>query len=95
MLVGWLAADVQSTIVPGVTHWQSPSFFGYYPSNGSTAGLLGEMLSGGFNVMGFSWMTSPAATELETIVLNWLGKLLQLPHDFLSSGNKNVASQSS
>jgi len=81
-----ILADVQSKIVPGVTHWQSPSFFGYYPANGSTAGLLGEMLSGGFNVNGFSWITSPAATELETIVLDWLGKLLQLPNEFLSSG---------
>ena len=91
LLICWLGADVQSKIVPGVTHWQSPSFFGYYPSNGSTAGFLGEMLSGGFNVMGFSWMTSPAATELEIIVLDWLGKLLQLPNDFLSSGNNNIS----
>jgi len=82
-----LAADVQEKIVPGVTHWQSPNFFGFYPSNGSTAGFLGEMLSGGFNIVGFSWITSPAATELEMIVLDWLGKLLQLPNEFLSSGN--------
>jgi aromatic-L-amino-acid decarboxylase len=83
-----MAADVQSKIVPGVTHWQSPNFFGYYPSNGSTAGFLGEMLSGGFNIVGFSWITSPAATELEMIVLDWLGKLLQLPNEFLSSGKQ-------
>lgn len=81
------AADVQSKIVPGVTHWQSPNFYGYYPSNGSTAGFLGEMLSGGFNIIGFSWITSPAATELEIIVMDWLGKLLKLPNEFLSSGN--------
>jgi glutamate/tyrosine decarboxylase-like PLP-dependent enzyme len=81
-----ILSDVQSKIVPGVTHWQSPNFFGYYPSNGSTAGFLGEMLSGGFNIVGFSWITSPAATELEMVVLDWLGKLLQLPNEFLSSG---------
>jgi aromatic-L-amino-acid decarboxylase len=79
-------ADLSSKILPGITHWQSPKFFGYYPCNVSTAGMLGEMLCGGLNVNGFSWITSPAATELETIVLDWLGKLLHLPEEFLSSG---------
>jgi len=53
----------------------------------STAGILGEILSGGVNVTGFSWITSPVVTELEIIVLDWLGKLLHLPEEFLSSGN--------
>jgi tyrosine decarboxylase len=70
-----------------VTHWQSPNFFAYFPSNGSTAGFLGEMLSAGLNIVGFSWITSPAATELEAIVLDWLAKALFLPQDFLSNGN--------
>ncbi|KAG6787473.1 hypothetical protein POTOM_009113 [Populus tomentosa] len=78
--------DVQAKILPGVTHWQSPSYFAYYPSNSSVAGFLGEMLSAGINMVGFSWITSPAATELEMIVLDWLGKLLKLPEDFLSTG---------
>ncbi|XP_050939266.1 tyrosine decarboxylase 2 isoform X4 [Cucumis melo] len=78
--------DVQKKIFPGVTHWQSPNYFAYYPSNSSIAGFLGEMLSAAFNVIGFSWVTSPAATELEMIVLDWLAKLLKLPDDFLSSG---------
>ncbi|KAH9729094.1 Phenylacetaldehyde synthase [Citrus sinensis] len=73
-------------ILPGVTHWQSPNYFAYYPSNSSVAGFLGEMLSAGLNIVGFSWITSPAATELEMIVLDWLAKLLKLPEDFLSSG---------
>ncbi|RDX98841.1 Tyrosine decarboxylase 1 [Mucuna pruriens] len=73
-------------ILPGVTHWQSPNFFAYFPSNSSIAGFLGEMLSAGLNIVGFSWITSPAATELETIVLDWLAKALQLPDDFNSSG---------
>ncbi|KAL3693668.1 hypothetical protein R1sor_007319 [Riccia sorocarpa] len=77
-------ADVQTKILPGITHWQSPSFFAYYPSNASTAGYLGEMLSGGLSIVGFSWISSPAATELETIVLDWLGKLLRLPKQFLT-----------
>ncbi|XP_072956432.1 tyrosine decarboxylase 2 isoform X2 [Typha angustifolia] len=78
--------DIHRKIIPGVTHWQSPNYFAYYPSNSSTAGFLGEMLSAGFNIIGFSWITSPAATELEMIVLDWLAKMLKLPSEFLSSG---------
>ncbi|PQQ17545.1 tyrosine decarboxylase 1 isoform X1 [Prunus yedoensis var. nudiflora] len=78
--------DIQAKILPGVTHWQSPNFFGYYPSNSSIAGFLGEMMSAGLNVVGFSWITSPAATELEMIVLDWFGKMLKLPEEFLSAG---------
>ncbi|XP_044492294.1 tyrosine decarboxylase 2 [Mangifera indica] len=78
--------DIQAKILPGVTHWQSPNYFAYYPSNSSVAGFLGEMLSGALNIVGFSWITSPAATELEMIVLDWLGKMLKLPEDFLSTG---------
>ena len=50
-----------------MTHWQSPNFYAYFPANSSFPGLLGEMLSGAFNVIGFSWIGSPAATELETV----------------------------
>ncbi|XP_024018421.1 tyrosine decarboxylase 1 isoform X2 [Morus notabilis] len=78
--------DIQTKILPGVTHWQSPNYFAYYPSNSSVAGFMGEMLSAGLNIVGFSWITSPAATELETVVLDWLGKMLKLPEDFLSAG---------
>ncbi|XVE78004.1 hypothetical protein DITRI_Ditri13aG0109300 [Diplodiscus trichospermus] len=78
--------DIQSKILPGVTHWQSPNYFAYYPSNSSIAGFLGEMLSAGINIVGFSWITSPAATELEMIVLDWLAKMLKLPQDFHSAG---------
>ncbi|XP_028794640.1 tyrosine decarboxylase 1-like [Neltuma alba] len=78
--------DVQEKIMPGVTHWQSPNFFAYFSSNGSIAGFLGEMLSAGLNIVGFSWITSPAATELEMIVLDWLAKAFQLPDHFYSTG---------
>ncbi|KAK6164344.1 hypothetical protein DH2020_001208 [Rehmannia glutinosa] len=78
--------DVQAKILPGVTHWQSPDYFAYFPSNSSVAGFLGEMLSAGINMVGFSWITSPAATELEMIVLDWLAKALKLPDEFLSTG---------
>lgn len=85
-----ILADVKAHVLPGVTHWQSPSFFAYYPANSSTAGFLGEMLSGALNVVGFSWVSSPAATELETIALDWLAQLLALPPAFHSvrSGGK-------
>jgi hypothetical protein len=82
--------DIREKIVPGVTHWQSPNYFAYYPSNSSTAGFLGEMLSAAFNIVGFSWITSPAATELEVIVLDWFAKMLKLPSQFLSSGKAAI-----
>ncbi|KAK2643005.1 hypothetical protein Ddye_024768 [Dipteronia dyeriana] len=79
--------DVEQHIVPGITHWQSPNYFAYFPSSGSTAAFLGEMLSTGFNVVGFNWISSPAATELENIVMDWIGEMLNLPKSFLFSGN--------
>ncbi|KAL2470589.1 Tyrosine decarboxylase 1 [Abeliophyllum distichum] len=79
-------SQVQAKILPGVTHWQSPDYFAYFPSNSSVAGFLGEMLSAGINMVGFSWITSPAATELEMIILDWLAKALKLPDEFLSTG---------
>ncbi|KAK6940594.1 Pyridoxal phosphate-dependent decarboxylase [Dillenia turbinata] len=72
-------ADVDTKILPGVTHWQSPNYIAYFPFYGSFAGSLGQMLSAGINIVGFSWVTSPAATELETIVTDSLAKLLKLP----------------
>ncbi|KAF9608166.1 hypothetical protein IFM89_007552 [Coptis chinensis] len=79
--------DIQNDIIPGLTHWQSPRYFAYFPFSTSIAGFLGEMLSAGLCVNAFSWITSPAATELESIVMNWLGKMLSLPESFLFSGN--------
>ena len=78
-------------IIPGLTHWQSPNYFAYFPSSGSISGFLWEILSTGFNVVGFNWMSSPATTELESIVINWLGKMLNLPEYFFFSGNSGVS----
>ncbi|KAK3197936.1 hypothetical protein Dsin_021351 [Dipteronia sinensis] len=78
--------DVSESILPGLTHWQSPNFFAYFQANASTAGFIGEMLCSGFNVVGFNWISSPAATELESIVMDWMGKMLKLPSSFLFSG---------
>jgi aromatic-L-amino-acid/L-tryptophan decarboxylase len=79
-------ADVERVIVPGLTHWQSPNFFAYFPSNASGPSILGELLSAGLGVQGMLWATSPACTELETHVLDWLVGMLGLPERFLSSG---------
>lgn len=76
--------DVHRVIMPGVTHWQSPHFHAYFPSASSYPSLLGDMLSGGIGCVGFTWAASPACTELETVMLDWLGKMVQLPEDFLS-----------
>jgi len=81
-----LLADVEKLILPGVTHWQSPNFFAYFPCNASGPGILGDLLSSGLGVQGMLWSTSPACTELETHVLDWLVGMLGLPEKFLSSG---------
>jgi aromatic-L-amino-acid/L-tryptophan decarboxylase len=79
-------ADLDRVILPGVTHWQSPRFFGYFPCNASGPSILGELLSAGLGVQGMLWSTSPACTELETHVMDWLAELCGLPDRFLSSG---------
>jgi aromatic-L-amino-acid decarboxylase len=81
-----LLADLDRVILPGVTHWQHPSFFAYFPANASGPGVLGDLLSAGLGVQGMIWATSPAATELETVVLNWLAELLDLPATFRGQG---------
>eukprot|EP00834_Sanchytrium_tribonematis_P002175 NODE_62_length_26495_cov_0.832853.p7 type:complete len:457 gc:universal NODE_62_length_26495_cov_0.832853:16769-18139(+) len=78
--------DLFKHILPGITHWQHPSFFAYYPSNSSPPAMLAEMYSNMFNCIGFNWACSPAYTELETITLDWLCKALKLDNQFLSSG---------
>jgi aromatic-L-amino-acid/L-tryptophan decarboxylase len=79
--------DVDRVILPGVTHWQSPNFFGYFPCNASGPGILGDLLSSGLGVQGMLWSTSPACTELETHVMDWLVGMLGLPEKFLSSSS--------
>ena len=81
-----LMADVERIILPGITHWQSPNFFAYFPANTSFPSILGELLSAGLGVQGMLWQTSPAVTELETHVLDWLVGMLGLPERFLSTG---------
>jgi aromatic-L-amino-acid decarboxylase len=79
-------ADLDRVVVPGLTHWQHPGFFGYFPANTSGPSVLGDLLSAGLGVQGMSWVTSPACTELEQHVLDWLAELLDLPAAFRSTG---------
>lgn len=81
-----LTEDLDRVIVPGLTHWQSPSFFAYFPANASLPSVLGDLVSSGFGVQGMLWATSPAATELETVLMDWLVDLCDLPGEFLSTG---------
>jgi aromatic-L-amino-acid decarboxylase len=80
-------ADIDRIILPGITHWQSPNFYGYFPSNASGPAILGDLLSSGLDVQGMLWSTSPACTEVETHVLDWLIPMLGLPEKFLSSSS--------
>ena len=77
--------DVDEIVMPGITHWQSPNFFAYFPANASGPSILGDLLSSGLGVQGMLWATSPACTELETHVLDWLVELLGLPDRFRST----------
>lgn len=82
-------ADIEKIIMPGVTHWHSPRFHAYFPTANSYPAIVADMLSGAIACIGFSWIASPACTELEVVMLDWLGKMLELPKEFLaSSGGK-------
>ena len=77
--------DLERVILPGIVHWQSPNFFGYFPCNNSGPSILGELVAAGLGVQGMLWATSPACTELETHVLDWLVDMLGLPQRFKST----------
>lgn len=74
--------DFKKIIMPGMTHWESPNFMGYFPANKSYPSVLAEMLTATLGAQCMSWLTSPAATELEERTMEWLRKLLALPHSF-------------
>lgn len=73
-----ILADFESKIVPGVTHWNHPAFFAYFATSGTIPGILGELLAATLNVNAMLWRTSPAATELELLVTDWLRQMLGL-----------------
>jgi aromatic-L-amino-acid decarboxylase len=75
--------DFRRVIVPGMTHWNHPGWFAYFPCNNSPASILGEMLTATIGAQGMSWATSPAATELEQVVMDWLRGMMGLPQGFV------------
>ena len=86
--------DFRSKILTGVTHWNHPAFFAYFPTTGSGPGILGEMLSAALNVNAMVWKTSPAATELEELALDWVRELVGLPDAFHGTINDTASSSS-
>jgi aromatic-L-amino-acid decarboxylase len=78
-----LFADFRELIVPGMTHWNHPGWFAYFPGNNSPPSVLGEMLTAAMGAQCMSWATSPAATELEQVVLDWLRAMVGLPQEFV------------
>jgi aromatic-L-amino-acid decarboxylase len=83
-----VVADLNEIILPGVTHWQSPNFFAFFPANNSYPSILGDLLSSGLGVQGMMWATSPACTELETLVMDWLVDAMGLPTGFRSDSEE-------
>lgn len=75
-------ADVEKLILPAVTHWNHPNFHGLFSTSTSSVGVFGEMLSAAFDMKAMLWRTSPASTELEPVVLDWLRKMMNLPEEF-------------
>src|SRR3981081_3414892 len=75
-------ADIERVIVPGVAHWAHPQFMSYFGCTTTSPGILAEMITAALNVNAMTWRTSPAAPELEALVLDWLRQWLSLPDDF-------------
>jgi aromatic-L-amino-acid decarboxylase len=86
--------DLDRIILPGLTHWQHPGFFGYFPANGLLSSVLGDFLSTGLGVLGLSWQSSPALTELEEVVVDWMRQAVGLS-DAWSGVIQDTASTSS
>jgi aromatic-L-amino-acid decarboxylase len=82
-----ILADLDRVVMPGIVHWQHPGWFAYFPANSSYESILGELASAGLGVQGMLWSTSPACTEVETHVLDWLVHALGLPERFLSTSS--------
>jgi aromatic-L-amino-acid/L-tryptophan decarboxylase len=74
--------DFERVVMPGITHWQHPGWFAYFPANNSPASVLGELLTAGLGAQCMVWQTSPAAAELEEVVLDWLRQMIGLPAGF-------------
>lgn len=83
-----VVADINDVIIPNVASWQHPNWFAYFPANTSYSSILGELLSAGLAQQGMSWVTSPACTEVETLMVDWMHELLGLPEKFRSTSDR-------
>jgi aromatic-L-amino-acid decarboxylase len=82
-----IVKDLDTVVTPGLTHWQHPGFYAYFPANTSGPSVLADLVCAGIGVQGMLWATGPACTEVETVMLDWLAELLDLPHRFRSSSS--------
>ncbi len=80
--LGDIAADLDRIVMPGITHWNHPGFLAYFPSNSDLASVLADLVSSGLGPQGMSWQTSPACTEVEDVVMEWLRRMVGLPDTF-------------
>src|ERR1700721_1754428 len=86
-----ILGDLENIVLPGLSHWQSPNFFGYFPSNGLLSSVLGDYASTGLGVLGLSWQSSPALTELEEVTTDWMRQMVGLSADW-PGGIRDTAS---
>jgi len=77
-----IAADLDRVVLPGITHWNHPGWFAYFPSNTDLASVLADLVSSGLGPQGMNWVTSPACTEVEDVVMDWLRQMLGLSGEF-------------
>ncbi|GIZ00536.1 aromatic-L-amino-acid decarboxylase [Caerostris extrusa] len=82
-----VVADIEKVIMPGMTHWNSPHFHAYFPTGSSYPAICADILGSALTCIGFTWKASPACTEMEMMMMDWLGKALQLPEHFLFESN--------
>ncbi len=80
--LGGIVADLDRIVLPGITHWNHPGFLAYFPSNSDLSSVLADIVGSGLGVQGMSWLTSPAATEVEDVVMDWLRQMVGLPETF-------------
>ena len=81
-----IMADLDEIVMPGIAHWQSPGWFAFFPANSSPPAVLGELAAAGLGVQGMMWATSPACTEVEAQVMDWMVDLMGLPQGWKTTG---------
>jgi len=86
--------DIEKVIVPGLIHWKSPGFNTFYPSTGSYPSMIGDLLISGFNNVCINWKSSPVCSELEVLIAEWLGKLMNLPACFFTGSGQGFLNSS-